>query len=128
MGKASVVLLATILAFATVASSAEIDNLVWDESNIKRLRAFDDAAVFRFVTGGDPEVGVSNLSELYMFNWYPAGDGKYELAGGFSSGPEIATLTIYWQDALRRVRSQDFYLDYSGHENAEFADLNRDGK
>jgi hypothetical protein len=128
MTKTLIVLLTTMLAFAGAASSAEIADLAWNESNIKTLRGANNAEVFRFVTGGDPEAGVSSLNDLYMFDWYPAGDGKYELATGWSTGPEIATVTIYWQDAPRRIRSQDFYLSYSDHAGAEFADLNRDGK
>ena len=46
---------------------------------------------------------LSDLSDLASFNWYPAGDGKYELAVIFSTGPEIATLTIYWREAPRGI-------------------------
>ncbi len=137
MKKLLIVLLTTILAFASAASSAEIDELAWNDANIKTLRSLDEAAVFRFVTGGDPEQGVSNLSDLDMFNWYPAGDGKYELAVGWSSGPEIASLTIYWQDAPRKIRSQEFYFPpfYAGppeqmgewYKGQQFEDLNGDG-
>jgi len=137
MKKISIVLLTTILAFASAASGAEIDYLAWNESNIKTLRALDKAVVFRFVTGGDPEEGVSSLSDLDNFNWYPAGDGRYELAVGWSSGPEIATLTIYWQDAPRKVRSQDFHFPPFGgppeqmdewYNGPPFEDLNGDDK
>ncbi len=49
MGKASVVLLATILAFASVASSAQkIEDIPWDEAHIKQLRAAGKHAMFRF--------------------------------------------------------------------------------
>lgn len=137
MKKVLIVLLTTILAFASAASSAQIDDLAWNEANIKTLRALGQTAVFRFVTGGDPEEGVSNLADLDMFNWYPTGDGKYELAVGWSSGPEIASLTIYWQDTSRKIRSQEFdFPPYGGppnegeqwYKSGEFADLNGDGK
>jgi hypothetical protein len=138
MKKVLIVLLTAILAFASAASSAEIDELAWNHANIKTLRTLGKAAVFRFVTGGDTEKGISSLSDIDMFNWYPAGDGKYELAVGWSSGPDIASLTIYWKDAPRKVRSQDFYFPpfYSGppqqmdewYKGKQFENLSGDGK
>jgi hypothetical protein len=124
---------------ASAASGAEIDSLAWNRSNLKTLRAFDEAAVLRFldslsdsrpsidsVAGDieehtierpDPESGDSSLPDLSCceFGWQEAGDGKYELAVASSTGPEISFLTIYWQEASHKVRSQSFDMPpYSG--------------
>jgi len=48
MKKILIILLATLLAFASVASTAEIDSLAWNQSNIKKLRGMGKHAVFRF--------------------------------------------------------------------------------
>src|ERR1700676_3379859 len=79
MKKKLIILLTTMLAFASAASGAQIDNLAWNESNIS-----------------------------WDYHWYPAGDGKYELAIGSASGPDVASLKIYWQDARGKFRSQEF--------------------
>jgi len=133
MKKLLIVLLTTILAFASAAFSAEIDDLAWNESNIKTLRALDKAAVFRLVTDGGPEAPSLYDNGWFEFDWHRAGDGKYELAVVSATGPEIATLTIYWQDASRKVRSQDFYFPpfyyrVQWYKGKEFEDLNGDGK
>ena len=112
MGKASVVLLATILAFASVAFSAQkIEDIPWDESHIKQLRAAGKHAAFRvFLHQADPdnEMEWTESSITWDFAWYPAGAGKYELAMHSQSGPDIGGLTIYWQDAPGKIRSQEF--------------------
>ena len=78
MRKASVVLLAMILAFASVASSAQkIEDIPWDEAHIKQLRALGKHAVFRFLDRQeDPENDMeSNESSIvWDYDWYPAGD------------------------------------------------------
>ena len=109
MGKASVVLLATILAFASVAFSAQkIEDIPWDESHIKQLRAAGKAAVLRLVQETDEsDFSPSDYGE-FEFDWYPAGDRKYELAVSSSTGPDISYLDIYWRDAPGRIRSQEF--------------------
>ena len=109
MGKTSVVLLATILAFASVAFSAQkIEDIAWDESHIKQLRTANKAAVLRLVQKTDEsDFSLSDYGE-FEFDWYPAGDGKYELAVSSSTGPDISYLDIYWQDAPGRIRSQEF--------------------
>jgi hypothetical protein len=85
MKKVLIVLLTTMLAVASVASSAEIGDLAWNEANIKRLRALDKAAVVRFVQRtDDSDFSASDYGE---FDWYPAGDGKYELALSSSTAP-----------------------------------------
>lgn len=109
MGKTSVVLLATILAFASVAFSAQkIEDIPWDESHIKQLRAAGKAAVLRLVQKTDEsDFSLSDYGE-FEFDWYPAGDGKYELAVSSSTGPDISYLDIYWRDAPGKIRSQEF--------------------
>ena len=119
-----------MLAFAGSAFSAEIDTLPWNESNIKTLRALGKHAVFRFfIRQADPdnemEWNESNL--LLNYDWYSAGNGKYELAVGSASGPDVGGLTIYWQDAPRRFRSQEFSSSgdagaawYNGPRSADF--------
>jgi hypothetical protein len=82
MKKVSIILLSTILAFANVASSAEnIGELAWNESNIKRLRAVDNAAIFRFSCEVTPECGDVTLSSVdyFDFHWYPAGNKNTSL-------------------------------------------------
>jgi len=111
MKKTLIILLTAMLAFASAASSAEIDTLAWNQTNIKRLRALGKHAVFRFfLRQEDPDNEMEwNESNLILdYNWYPAGDGKYELAIGFASGPDVASLKIYWQDAPGKFRSQEF--------------------
>jgi hypothetical protein len=134
MGKTSVVLLATILAFASVAFSAQkIEDIPWDESHIKQLRAAGKAAVLRLVQKTDEsDFSLSDYGE-FEFVWYPAGDGKYELAVSSSTGPDISYLDIYWQDAPRKFRSQNFgFLAFARieewYKGPQFADLNGDGK
>jgi len=112
MGRASVVLLAIILASASVASSAQkIEDIPWDESHIKQLRAAGKHAMFRFFNRQmDPENEMEwNDSSIgWDYAWYPAGAGKYELAMHSQSGPDIGYLTIYWQDAPGKITSQEF--------------------
>jgi len=135
MKKILIVLLMTMLAFASAASSAEIDSLPWNESNIKTLRAMGKHAVFRFLIrqeDPDNEMEWTESNIHWDYHWYPAGDGKYELAIGYASGPDIGNFTIYWQDAPRKIRSQGF--SDSGQAGAEWyrgpwaGDFNGDGK
>ena len=112
MRKASVLLLAMILAFASVAVSAQkIEDIPWDDSHIKQLRAASKHAMFRFLDRQmDPENDMewNDSSISFDYAWYPAGSGKYELAMHSQSGPDIAYFTIYWQDAPGKIRSQEF--------------------
>lgn len=134
MRKVLTVLLMAIVASASVAAGAEIRDLAWNESNIKTLRAFDKAAVLRFENETSPAWAKQTESDFhsYEYHWYPAGDGKYELATSSQTGPDLAVLTIYWQDAPGKIRSQEF--DSVGdasedwYEGPGFADLNGDGK
>jgi hypothetical protein len=134
MKKILILLLTTILAFASAAFSAEIDSLAWNQSNIKTLRAMGKHAVFRFLMRQvDPhdENGWTESNLNWGYDWYPAGDGKYELAIGYSEGPDVGYFTIYWRDAPRNIRSQDF--DSAGDAGGAWykgplsADFNRDG-
>jgi hypothetical protein len=129
MKKILTIFLTAMLAFASVASSAEkIDELAWNEPNIKRLRAFDKTAVLRFYL---EEAGPDVKPGIYWFHWYPAGDGKYELAIYYASGSDISYLTVYWQDAPGKIRSQDFGVVVGFGDNwykwPRFVDLNGDG-
>jgi hypothetical protein len=131
MKKILIILLATMLAFASVASSAEIDSLAWNQSNIKKIRAMGKHAVFRFfLRQADPdnEMEWTESNIFWGYHWYPAGDGKYELAIGGASGPDISFLTIYWQDAPGQFRSQEFSDSpqagaewYRGQQSADFS-------
>jgi hypothetical protein len=134
--KASGVLLAMILAFATVASSVQkIEDIPWDESHIKQLRAFHKAAVLHFDLQQEDQEDLLSASDFsaFDFHWYQAGDGKYELAIDSQTGPDIAHLDIYWKDAPGKFRLQTFgFLTFARceqwYEGTEFADLNGDGK
>jgi len=134
MKKVLIVLLTTILAFASIVFAAgKVGDIAWNESNIKTLRSFDKAAVLRVVQRiDDSDFSLSDYGE-FEFDWYPAGDGKYELAVSSSTGPDISHLDIYWRDAPGKFRSQNFgILAFARieewYEGAEFADLNGDGK
>ena len=138
MKKMLIVLLTTMLAFASVASSAQnIEDISWDESHIKQLRAAGKHAVFRFFDHQkDPENDMEwNESSIsWDYAWYPAGGGKYELAMHSQSGPDIGYLTIYWQDAPGKIRSQDFGSAaeasnewYWNEHGSDIVDVNGDG-
>lgn len=134
MRRLAVFLLGMMLGFAGPASSAQkIEDIPWDQAHIKQLRAFDKAAVLHFVQRtDDSDFSLSDYGE-FEFDWYPAGDGKYELAVSSSTGPDISHLDIYWRDAPGKFRSQNFgFLAFATteewYEGAEFADLNGDGK
>jgi hypothetical protein len=135
MKKILIILVTTILAFASVASTAEIDSLAWKQSNIKKLRAMGKHAVFRFLIrqeDPDNEMEWTESNIQWAYDWYPAGDGKYELAIGYASGPDVGNYTVFWLDAPGKVRSQEFGSSpdagsdwYKGPESADF---NHDGQ
>jgi hypothetical protein len=112
MRKISVVLVAIILALASVASSAQkIEDIPWNEAHIKQLRAAHKHAVFRFFDqqeDPDDDMQWNESSIFWNYAWYPAGAGKYELAINSQSGPDIGYLTIYWQDGPGKSKSQAF--------------------
>jgi len=97
MRKSWAVLLVMILALASVTSSAQkIEDIPWDESHIKTLRALGKLAAFRFfIRQEDPdnEMEFTESSLGFGFDWYPSGDRKYELAINSQSGPDIAHWT-----------------------------------
>ena len=136
MKKVLVFLLTTMLAFASVASSAQkIEDIPWDESHIKQLRAAGKHAVFRFFlhqADPDNEMEWTESSISWDYAWYPIGDGKYELAVDYQSGSDIGYVTIYWRDATGKITSQDFGSAGDASEDwyngPEFADLNGDGQ
>ena len=134
MKKISIFLLTIMLAFANAAYSAEIDQLAWNKSNFKALRAMGKHAVFRFLMRQvDPhdENGWTESNLDWGYDWYPVGDGKYELAIGYSERPDVGYFTIYWRDAPGKIRSQEFdSAENAGtawYKGPLSADFNRDG-
>ncbi len=125
-----------IFAFASAAGSAEIDDLPWYQHNIRALRALSKASVFQFFMrqyNPDNDLGWTLNDVFFSYDWYPAGDGKYELAVGSQSGPDIGLPDIYWRDAPGRIRSQAFGIVGDASEEwyddgPQFADLNGDGR
>jgi hypothetical protein len=134
MKKVLTVFLTAIVASASLAAGAEIRDLAWDESNIKTLRAFNKAAVLRFENEINPAWAEQSESDFhsYEYHWYPAGGGKYELAISSQTGPDLAVLTIYRQDAPGKIRSQEFDsvgdASEAWYDGPGFTDLNGDGK
>ena len=136
MKKVLIVVLTGMFAFASAALSAQkIEDIPWDASHIKQLRSLGKHAVFRFLirqTDPNNEMEWTESSLVWGYNWYPAGDGKYELAIGYASGPDIGYLTVFWWDGPGKIRSQDF--DSSGNASEEWyhgpiaADLNGAGQ
>jgi len=147
MKKILVSFLIAMFAVASVAFSAEIDNLPWNQSNIKTLRALPKDAVFQFfIRQYDPDNEMEWTEENIEWDseWYPAGEGKYQLAVNHQSGPDIGYVTIYWQDAPGKFRSQSFdgagsagmqwyeggpqFADLSGGGTTELIQLDRVGR
>ena len=135
MKKTLIVLLTTMLAFASAAFSAEIDSLAWNQSNIKKLRAMGKHAVFRFLIrqeDPDNEMEWTESDIVWGYDWYPAGDGKFELAIGYASGPDVGNYTVYWLDAPGKVRSQGFgdspNAGADWYKGPQSADFDHDGK
>ena len=60
MKKVLIVLLMTILAFASAGSGAEIDDLPWNEANIKTLRA---------LKAGTPSFDSSGRRKIQRMAW-----------------------------------------------------------
>jgi hypothetical protein len=138
MQRVAVFLLATMLWFAGAASSAQkIEDIPWDQAHIKQLRAAGKHAMFRFFlrqTDPDNEMESTESSLSWDYKWYPAGSGKYELVMHSQSGPDIGYLTIFWQDAPGKIKSQDFGVGgdatgewYWKEKGPDVADANGDG-
>lgn len=136
MKKILCVVLAGVFALSSVGHGGQkIEDIPWDESHIKQLRAAGKTAVFRFfLRQKDPhdENGWTESSLHWRYDWYLAGEGKYELAIGFSSGPDVGYFTVFWQDGPGKIRSQDFddEADYSEkwYDGPFASDLNGDGR
>jgi hypothetical protein len=136
MKKVMIVLLATMLAFSSAALSAQkIEDIPWDESHIKQLRAAGKHAMFRFFLhqkDPDNEMEWTESSISWDYAWYPIGDGKYELAVDYQSGPDIGFNTFYWRDTAGKITSQDFGTAGDASEDwyngPGSADLNGDGQ
>jgi hypothetical protein len=135
MQRVAVFLLAMMLGLAGAASSAQkIEDIPWDQAHIKQLRALGKHAVFRFLirqVDPDNEMESTESSLVWGYNWYPAGDGKYELAIGYAFGPDVSNFTVFWWDGPGKIRSQGFdgAADYSEkwYDGPIAADLNGDG-
>ncbi len=112
MTKILTIFLTAMLTFASVGYGMQkIEDIPWDQSHIRQLRHAGKPAIFRFFDHQDDpdnemEWNESNLHWNYA--WYPAGAGRYELAIHSQSGPDVAFLTIYWQDAPGKIRSATF--------------------
>jgi hypothetical protein len=105
------VLLAMIFGFANNAFAAEIADLAWNEANIKTLRAIDKAAYYRFYSRQEDPNNEMEWSEDNLgldYDWYPAGNGTYELTINSQSGPDVAFLDIYWRDREGKISYQSF--------------------
>ena len=134
MKKILISFLIAMFAVASAAFSAEIDNLPWTQSNIKTLRALPKDAVFRFfIHQYDPDNEMEWTAEniIWDYEWYPAGEGRYQLVVGHQSGPDIGFATIYWQEAPGKFRSQEFgsagTAGTGWYEGPQFADFSGDG-
>jgi hypothetical protein len=106
MNQILICVLTMMLAFASAAAGAEIDSMAWNQTNIERLQAMGKDAVFRFLlrqVDPDNEMEWTETSLNWDYKWYPAGNGKYELAIGYQSGPDVAYFTIF--GGMRRERS-----------------------
>jgi len=118
---------AIILLLAGIASSAELSEdpiakLAWDAANIDKLRAFDKAAIIRFA-------GLNRTDQVYDFGWFDLkGDGRYELAVTYSSGPHNVWLDIYWQAAPGKMKNEDLFSGADTQLDKTIRDLNGDGK
>jgi hypothetical protein len=123
------------LTLASLAFSADIESLRWDQSNIASLRSFDAAAVATFVNeqqrqeglppGVPPEVFTAR--DVDGFGWAdPAGNAHYELLVG-SLGPCARSVTIYSQDGSGSVKTAQVLSDFADLKTA-IRDLNGDGK
>jgi hypothetical protein len=90
--KILILLVTTMIAFAGVAAGGELDAVPWNQANLKTLRAMGKHAVFRFLlrqADPDNEMEWKESDLVWCYNWYRAGDGKYELAIGYASGPDV---------------------------------------
>ena len=143
-GRIFILSLTITLGLARVARAIEITELAWNEANIRTLRGLDKEAYFRFyIRQEDPENEQEWTADTLglEYDWYPAGDGTYELVINSQTGPDVAFLDLYWRDSRGRITNQEFPIfgdfgerwfwgsKYVGinHDGEQFADLDRDG-
>jgi len=144
---------AIILGFASIAVSAEaqisqprhhhsrsrdmlrhmlndpVGKVPWTAANIDKLRAFDEAAIIRFLD-------LSSLQKLFDFGWFDlAGDGRYELAAIIdqAGGPDAwyPRVSIYWPNPKGKVGpggNEEEFDVAAPRLDKTFRDLNGDGK
>src|SRR5258708_159841 len=96
---ATVLLAVIVIAVVPAAArSPDIFKIPWTGSNVETLRAFDKAAIVRFVNalgGADTDILVP-ASTIYEFSWIDlAGDGRYALALFETPGTCCSDLVIY---------------------------------
>jgi hypothetical protein len=134
MRKIAIVLLAMILGSASQVAASDIARPPWDEAHIKTLQAATkDEVIDFFLKQTDPE-GYFTSSDfaVFDFNWFPTGDGKYELVIDCASGPDISSTMVFWRDAPGKFRSQGFgSADVNGYDwypGPYMTDLDGDGK
>jgi hypothetical protein len=127
-----VTLVLAAIASATVPAAvlcADIGKISWTESNVETLRAFDKAAIVRFVNslgGADTDILVPAYT-IREFSWIDlAGDGRYALALFELPGTCCSGLVIYQQDASGKIRWQEF--EGAGMLRNTIRDVNGDGK
>ena len=126
-----VLVLAVVDSFGRAACGVEIADLAWKESNIKTLRGFNEDACYRFFNRDDLDAAETEAPIYPDCDWYPAGNGTYELAINSQSGPDAAFLDAYWRDGQGKITDQEFEIDQDAgegwYDGPQFADLNHDG-
>jgi hypothetical protein len=122
------VIVAAILPAAALC--ADIGKIPWTESNVETLRAFDKAAIVRFINalgGADTDTPLFPANTIEEFSWIDlAGDGRYALALIELPGTCCSDLIIYQQDASGHINSQ--LLEGAGRLSNTIRDVNADGK
>jgi hypothetical protein len=122
------VIVAAILPAA--AFCADIGKIPWTEANVETLRAFDKAAIVRFINalgGADTDTPLFPANTIEEFSWIDlAGDGRYALVLIELPGSCCSDLIIYQQDASGHINSQ--LLEGAGRLSNTIRDVNGDGK
>jgi hypothetical protein len=131
---------------AATASSAEIGDMAWDESNIATLRSANVADIEKFVN----QVLCDDIKDcapvkVREFAWADIeGDGKYALIDVWNTGGRAEGVGIYQRNSSAKVQENDGELtpaipgyttqsiDVDGYANEDLTnairDLNGDGK
>jgi len=132
--KIAIVLVVVMFGSASVAARADIAKVPWDEAHIKTLRAADKSEVVHFfLKQTDPEeLFTESDLPVFDFDWYPAGDGKYELVIGYAYGPDVSATAVFWRDGPGKFHTQGFggasVNGYDWYPGPYMADLDNDGK